>query len=88
MSTFRAKKLRPLSPAAVRVLRAIITISDREHRAVTLDDLAHLESAPNLLNRIHVLDDRWLIAIDGRKIRPRQAARNLLSQRYYRDLGL
>lgn len=69
---------RPLSPGAVRVLREIVGINDRERRAVTLADLEHLESMVSLLNRLHTLADRWLITIDGPKIRPRQAARRLL----------
>lgn len=77
----------PLSAGAFRVLHAIVTISRRENRAVTLDDLVGLESRVSLLNRLVVLRDRWLIVIDGQRIRPRATGVSMVQRGPYRFSG-
>lgn len=80
-------KPRPLSAHATRVLRAIVTLSRAERRAVGLDEALGRDPTASDYNSVHVLADRWLIVIDGPRIRPRQDGVRLLAQPFYRDRG-
>lgn len=90
MSVYNPKKRRPLSDAATRTLRAIIEESDSTGSAVSVAAVAERLGISDLVvySHVHVLADRWLIVIDGRRIRPRQRGRDLLRSSHYRGRGL
>lgn len=76
-------KHRPLSDRALGLLADIVRLSRAENRAVTASEVIPPDSPARiaLYNSLHVLADRWLIVIDGTKIRPRQAGVNMLRAR-------
>ena len=87
MSVYNPKKRRPLSETATSVLRAIIAESDATGLPATVPGVLARTGIPEraVYSAVHVLADRWLIVIDGRRIRPRQRGRDLLRSAFYRD---
>lgn len=87
MSIYNPKKRRPLSQSAATTLRAIIAESDATGLPATVPGIVARTGQTDraVYSALHVLADRWLIVIDGRRIRPRQRGRDLLRSAFYRD---
>ena len=75
-----------LSPTAVRLLDHICTESRRLNSPLTLAQLWPAGPSSSNLNTMHVLADRWLIVIDGGRIRPRSAGFRLLAGEHCRSI--
>lgn len=90
MSVFNPKKRRPLTDSATKTLRAIIAEAEHTGAPATVPAVAARAgmSETAVYNHVHVLADRWLIVIDGRRIRPRQRGVELLRAAFYRERGL
>jgi len=76
----RGGSRRPLSARAVRLLTDIVVLSRAESRAVRAAEVIPSDF-PALYNTLLILSDRWLIAVDGDRIRPRQAGVHYLRSR-------
>lgn len=87
MSVYHPRKRRPLSRRAVLLLRRIAAWQDA-HPGVTplLGDVVDRTDRQAEYGAIHALADRWLIVIDGHRLRIRTQGRQLLRTAYYRSI--